>query len=60
MMRENEAEGVASGLTKGAVVGIFNTVVRAFAGVYEIATFPVPVPQGYEPILDDPKFLAKE
>ncbi len=60
MMRESEAEGVATGLTKGTVMGIVNTVVRALAGAYEVATFPVPVPQGYEPIMDDPKFLAKE
>lgn len=60
MIRESEAEGVATGVTKGTVVGVVNTVLRALVGVYEVATFPVPVPANYEPIMDDPKFLSAQ
>lgn len=59
MIRDTEADGIASGVTKGTVMGVINTVVRALVGVYEVATFPVPIPEGYGPILDDPKFLSK-
>jgi len=60
MMRETEAEGAATGMTKGVVVGVVNTLIRALVGAYEVATFPVPVPEGYAPIMDDPKFLSTE
>lgn len=60
VMRESQSEGVATGMTKGAVLGVMNTIVRAVVGVYEVATFPVPAPEGYQPILDEPKFLSTE
>ena len=60
MMRESEAEGVGSGITKGTIDGIVNTVVRALVGVFEVATFALPIPENYEPILDDPKFLSTQ
>jgi len=60
IVRESNAEGAAVGLTKGTIVGVVNTVVRAVVGVYEVATFPLPIPADYEPILDDPKFLQGE
>ena len=60
VMRESSADGVATGVTAGTVKGIVNTVVRGLVGVYEVATFPIPVPEGYAPILDDPKFLQSE
>ena len=59
MMRTSETEGAASGLTKGALLGVVNTVIRALAGAYETGTFPIPVPSGYEPIMDEPQFLNK-
>jgi hypothetical protein len=34
--------------------------VRAVVGVYEIATFPIPLPKGYGPILKDPEFFFEE
>ena len=60
MMQEGEAEGTGAALTKGPVLGVVNTVIRALVGVYEVATFPVPVPENYEPILDSPTILGKE
>jgi len=60
MMKEGETEGAGAAVTKGPVLGIVNTVVRALVGVYEIATFPVPVPEGYKPILESPEILGKQ
>ena len=60
MMQEGEDEGAGAAVTKGPVLGVVNTVVRALVGVYEVATFPVPVPENYEPILDSPEILGKQ
>jgi len=49
-------ENVFSGLTLGLAKGVGMTVVRTGAGVYETATFPFPLPEGYEPIVE-PEFL---
>ncbi len=38
---------ISGGILKGA----FFTVVRAVTGVYEIVTFPFPIPWGYRPIV---------
>ncbi len=60
MMQQGQDEGTVAAFTKGPVLGVVNTVVRALVGVYEVATFPVPIPQNYEPILDSPNILGKE
>lgn len=60
MQRASEEKGLFAGLTWGTVDGLFHTVKRAVVGVYETATFPVPVPAGYEPILDDPEFFMQD
>jgi len=46
---------VAAG-TYGILDGIFKLLVRAVAGVYEIATFPIPLPTNYTPVVE-PEFL---
>ncbi len=43
--------GIPYGATVGAVRGVAMGVVRTLAGVYEVATFPVPVPPGYKAVL---------
>lgn len=43
--------GIAYGATVGAVRGIGVGMLRTGIGVYEIATFPLPVPEGYRPML---------
>ena len=45
---ENAFAGVTLGLAKGAGM----TIVRTGAGIYEIATFPFPLPEDYKPILE--------
>ncbi len=52
------------GYTSGFFVGIGFFVLRELAGVYELVTFPVPLPSGYEPIIDpllgySPKVVLK-
>jgi putative exosortase-associated protein (TIGR04073 family) len=61
MMRVGKEDGAAAGMTTGLVEGIFNTVKRALAGIWEVGTFIIPIPEKYEPIdLEDPKFLSTE
>ena len=48
-VQENNAfAGMTLGLAKGAGM----TIVRTGAGIYEIATFPFPLPEDYKPILE--------
>ena len=43
---------VLSGLTLGLAKGAGMTIVRMGSGIYEIATFPFPLPEDYKPILE--------
>lgn len=43
--------GVPYGVTVGALKGIGLGVLRTGIGVYELATFPVPLPKSYTPLL---------
>jgi putative exosortase-associated protein (TIGR04073 family) len=45
------ASGAGAGLTWGVLRGLGYGIVRTAAGLYEIVTFPVPAPEGYEPIM---------
>ena len=47
-VEDNAFAGMTLGLAKGAGM----TLVRTGAGIYEIATFPFPLPQDYKPILE--------
>jgi len=40
------------GYVSGLFVGIGYFVLRELAGVYEIVTFPIPLPAHYEPVID--------
>ncbi len=48
-----------SGLTVGLAKGVGMTIVRTGAGVYETATFPFPIPEGYTPVLEPEFVFAK-
>jgi len=54
-IKVKNAHGSLAGMTYGLGKGIVMTGVRALAGVYEIATFPFPLPAGYKPLLTDPE-----
>ena len=58
--RVNNSDGPMAAMTYGAVKGIAMVGVRAIVGVFEVATFPIPVPEGYGPILKDPEFFFEE
>ena len=59
MIRESEDKGISAGLTTGVMKGIAGIVARELVGVYEIVTFPIPFPERYKPILDDPEYLIQ-
>jgi putative exosortase-associated protein (TIGR04073 family) len=47
-VEQNAFSGMTLGLAKGAGMSL----VRTGAGIYEIATFPFPLPENYKPILE--------
>ena len=47
-VEDNAFSGMTLGLAKGAGMSL----VRTGAGIYEIATFPFPLPENYRPILE--------
>ena len=52
-------ENVLSGLTMGLAKGVGMTIVRTGAGVYEAVTFPFPIPEDYQPVLE-PEYVFSE
>lgn len=44
--------GCASGYISGLFVGTGYFVLREMAGIYEIVTFPIPIPKHYAPVID--------
>lgn len=55
----NNSEGLFAAATWGIIKGLGMSVVRAACGVYEVVTFPFPVPADYMPILTDPEFYGE-
>ena len=43
-------DGPLYGLTVGPLEGLSWGIARALTGVYEVVTFPFPIPEGYRPI----------
>ena len=43
--------GGASGITYGVPKGFVRWIGREFVGIFEIVTFPAPVPTGYKPVM---------
>lgn len=43
-------DGPVYGLTVGLLEGLSWGIARTLTGVYEVVTFPFPVPEGYRPI----------
>jgi len=52
-------ENVLAGITMGLMKGVGMTIVRTGAGVYETVTFPFPIPEDYQPVLE-PEFVFSE
>lgn len=49
-------ENPLAGLTIGLAKGVGMTIVRTGAGIYEVVTFPFPIPEDYGPVLE-PEFV---
>jgi putative exosortase-associated protein (TIGR04073 family) len=56
----NTTDGPMAAWTWGLVKGVGMTGFRALVGVYEVVTFPMPIPEGYKPILTDPEFFFED
>jgi putative exosortase-associated protein (TIGR04073 family) len=52
MVAEGRRRGPLWALSLGFAKGVGGFVTRELVGVYEIVTFPAPVPRGYQPILE--------
>lgn len=52
MVEEGRRRGPLWALSLGFAKGVGGFVTRELVGVYEIVTFPAPVPRGYQPILE--------
>lgn len=60
MSKVHMTDGPFAGWTWGILKGMGMMAVRAVVGVYEVATFPFPLPACYKPILTDPEFMFEE
>lgn len=47
-----QESGPGPGMSWGLIKGIGFAVARSVVGGYEIATFPMPIPDGYRPIME--------
>ncbi len=54
------SDGPMAGATYGVLKGIGMMAIRVVVGVYETATFLVPFPKEYKPILNNPEFFLEE
>jgi len=52
-------DNIFTGLTIGLAKGVGMTIVRTGAGIYETITFPFPIPEDYEPVLE-PEYVFSE
>lgn len=60
MGETKDESGIFAAFTWGLLKGTVDMVKRAVVGVYEIVTFPVPLPADYKPIIDDPEFILEK
>ena len=56
----SKEDGIIAGFTVGLFKGIFNMGKRATVGVYEVGTFPIPLPGHYEPLIDNPEYFFEK
>lgn len=50
--RSVEKSGDFAGLVVGPFKGIAKAIGRTIAGVYDVVTFPIPLPRRYEPVIE--------
>lgn len=54
-----QESGAGPGMSWGLIKGIGFAVARSVVGGYEIATFPMPIPDGYRPIMQ-PEYVFSD
>ncbi len=54
-----ETGSLAAQLTTGIVQGVWQTIVREVAGIYEVLTFYAEVPKGFRPLVK-PEYVWKD
>jgi len=59
-MKSNNSDGAFAAVTVGVLKGVGMIAVRALVGVYEIVSFPFPIPKDYQPVLKDPEFFFED
>lgn len=60
MLKTGKAEGTSRGLTVGLFRGLIMGLYRTVVGLYEVVTFAIPAPAGYEAITDPPTLITSE
>ncbi len=59
MIQTTEEKNLGTGLSWGLVKGVGWAVGRSVIGAYEIITFPFPVPEEYQPVLQ-PEYVLSD
>jgi len=57
--RTNNSDGMFAGYTVGVLKGLGWAVGRACVGVFETATFLIPYPRDFKPVLKDPEYFLE-
>jgi len=57
--RTNNSDGPFAGYTVGVLKGFGCALGRACVGVFEAATFLIPYPGGFKPVLKDPEYFLE-
>ena len=57
--RTNNTDGPFAGCTVGVLKGFAWALCRACVGVYETATFLMPYPKDFKPVLKDPEYFLE-
>jgi putative exosortase-associated protein (TIGR04073 family) len=57
--KTNNSDGPFAGYTVGVLKGLGWAMGRACVGVYEAATFLIPYPKDFKPVLKDPEYFLE-
>jgi len=60
MTKINKSDGPVAALTYGFMKGCVAGVFRLIVGVYEVISFPIPLPEFYRPIMTDPEYMLQD
>ena len=60
MVNVTEQENDMKGLFVAPFTGLWKGVVRTVVGVYEIVTFPLPIPAEYAPVVEPEYVLSQD